>query len=303
MSLRGQTYAAKEDYTIDQNWDTYTPVEHATWDNLYARQSRLLPHRTTREFLQGLSKLDLGAGGVPHLERLNERLFALTGWQVVCVPGKIPDEVFFEHLANRRFPAGQFIRQPDQLDYIEAPDIFHDVFGHVPMLTHSVFADYIQEYGKAGLKALTLDALPFLTRVFWFTVEFGLMRNDQQTLIYGAGIVSSNSETLFCVDRNSSHHIAFDLKRVMQTDYFIDDFQPTYFVIHSYDQLFEATQQDFAPLYESVEDLKTLAPGELDPSDRVFQTGNQSHFLNGGKAYKLATNSAPKADKLVHRAM
>ena len=284
-----------DDYTIPQEWDLYSAAEHATWDRLFARQSRLLPGRMTSDFLAGLERLDLGSGGIPNIERLNEALFELTGWQVVCVPGKIPDDIFFDHLAHRRFPAGQFIRRPDELDYIEAPDIFHDVFGHVPMLTHPVFADYIQEYGKAGLRALELDALPLLTRVFWFTVEFGLMRDGDEASIYGAGIASSKAESLFCLDQASSHHIAFDLKRVMQSDYFIDDFQPTYFVIESFDPLFEATQQDFAPIYDELREQPAFAPGEVVGTDVVLQHGDQSYFFANGKCHKLKRPGASAA--------
>src|ERR1700733_2208044 len=149
------------DWTIPQNFSAYTDAEHATWRTLYQRQAALLPDRACNEFLAGLTALDL-AGGIPDFDVLSERLAALTGWRVVAVPGLVPEDVFFEHLANRRFPAGNFIRRADQLDYLQEPDIFHDVFGHVPMLTDKVFADYMQAYGRGGLRAMQYGCLPNL---------------------------------------------------------------------------------------------------------------------------------------------
>jgi len=274
-------------HLVDQDWAAYGPREHETWNTLYRRQMELLPGRVTPAFLDGVDRLDLSTGGIPDLRHTNRRLQDLTGWTVVCVAGKIPDDVFFELLANRHFPSGNFIRRPDELDYIEAPDIFHDLFGHVPMLTHPVFADFIQEYGKAGRRALEIDALDMLSRLFWFTVEFGLMKTAEGLRIYGSGIVSSFSETQFCLDSPSSNLIDFDLARVMRTDYFIDDFQPTYFVIDDYDDLYRATRSDLEGLYTSLRGRPLRAPGEIEVGDRIHRRGTQSHFLVHGKVSKL----------------
>ena len=157
----------RADWTIDQGWERYTAEEHAVWQRLYERQAKLLPGRACDEFLDGLRRLPIAADAIPDFRRLSDVLTKATGWQVVAVPGLVPDEVFFEHLANRRFPAGQFIRRPQQLDYLEEPDVFPDVFGHVPMLMHPVLADYIQAYGVGGLRAQRLGALPQLARVYW----------------------------------------------------------------------------------------------------------------------------------------
>src|SRR5436190_16343629 len=190
----------RADWVIDQGWEKYTTEDHAVWKTLFERQSKLLPGRACDEFVQGMRALPIGVDRIPDFRRLSDVLLKQTGWQVVAVPGLVPDEVFFEHLANRRFPAGQFIRRRDQLDYLEEPDVFHDVFGHVPMLMNSVTADFIQGYGQGGLRAQKLGALDNLARVYWYTVEFGLVRQGEGLRIYGSGIVSSYSETLFALE-------------------------------------------------------------------------------------------------------
>ncbi len=243
---------AAADWTISQDWDAFTADEHAMWDRLFARQSEMLPGRAADAFLRGIDVLKLEKPGIPDYRELNARLMAATGWQVVAVPGLVPDDVFFDHLANRRFPAGNFIRTPQQLDYLQEPDVFHDVFGHVPMLADPIFADYMVAYGEGGLRSLQFDALKQLARLYWYTVEFGLIREGGGLRIYGAGIVSSYAESVFALDSDSPNRIGFDLARVMRTDYRIDDFQQNYFVIDSLDQLLETTvNTDFAPLYAS----------------------------------------------------
>jgi phenylalanine-4-hydroxylase len=162
----------RADWTIDQGWSSYTAQDHAVWKTLFERQRRLLPGRACDEFVAGMKNLPIGADQIPNFEKLSDTLMKHTGWQVVAVPGLVPDDVFFEHLANRRFPSGQFIRKPDQLDYLEEPDVFHDVFGHVPMLMNPVIADYIQAYGEGGPRAKRLGVLENLARVYWYTVEF-----------------------------------------------------------------------------------------------------------------------------------
>lgn len=266
------------DYTIPQRWATYADEEHAVWDLLGQRQARLLPGRACEAFLSGLEGLDLQAGGIPDFERLSEVLTARTGWQIVAVPGLVPDDVFFEHLANRRFPAGRFIRRRDQLDYLQEPDVFHDVFGHVPMLAHPVFADYLQAYGEGGLRAQGLGMLPQLARLYWYTVEFGLLTTTQGLRIYGAGIVSSASESVFALEDASPHRVAFALERVMRTRYRIDDFQQVYFVIENFEQLLRQTaERDFGPVYQRLARLDDLAPDALAAEDQVLHHGTQSY--------------------------
>jgi phenylalanine-4-hydroxylase len=272
---------ASADWTIPQNWQAYTAEEHATWDKLYARQAKLLPGRASKAYLKGLDALRLSESGIPNFEELSERLMKLTGWQVVAVPGLVPDEVFFDHMANRRFVAGNFIRRPDQLDYIQEPDVFHDVFGHVPMLADPVFADYLAAYGRGGNRALELGALKQLGRLYWYTVEFGLIREDDELRIYGAGIVSSSAESVFALESDSPNRIGFDMKRVMQTDYRIDDFQQNYFVIPSFEELLRQTvETDFAPLYDEIVGQPDIPIAEILPGDAVVTRGTQEYALS-----------------------
>ena len=268
---------ARSDWTIDQDWAAYTPAEHQVWMTLYERQSKLLPGRACDAFLHGLDALDLHRGGVPDFARINEELNRLTGWSVVAVPGLVPDEVFFDHLANRRFPAGRFIRKPDQLDYLQEPDIFHDVFGHVPMLTDPTFADYMAAYGEGGLRALDRGQLHTLARLYWYTVEFGLLETPEGLRIYGAGIVSSHAESIFALDDPSPNRLGFDLERVMRTPYRIDDFQQVYFVLPSLQALLDATLQDFGMLYGRLARSGDIPIAAIEPSDQVFTEGTQAY--------------------------
>lgn len=274
---------AAADWTIPQDWAHFTPEEHRVWDTLFARQAALLPGRASNAYLRGLDVLKLSKPGIPDFEELSERLMALTGWQVVAVPGLVPDDVFFDHMANRRFVAGNFIRRPDQLDYLQEPDVFHDVFGHVPMLADPVFADYLAAYGRGGQRALGLDALKYLGRLYWYTVEFGLIAEPEGLRIYGSGIVSSFAESRFALDDASPNRIAFDLKRVMRTEYRIDDFQQNYFVIPSFDELLRLTvETDFAPLYEELARLPDVPVATVLPEDQVLTLGTQDYAA--GKA-------------------
>ncbi len=266
------------DWTIPQNWSSYTAEDHATWDTLFARQSKLLPGRASNAWLRGLDVLKLSKPGIPDFEELSERLMKLTGWSVVAVPGLVPDDVFFDHMANRRFVAGNFIRRPDQLDYLQEPDVFHDVFGHVPMLADPVFADYLAAYGRGGQRALGLDALKYLGRLYWYTVEFGLIAEPEGLRIYGSGIVSSFAETRFALDDPSPNRIALDLARVMRTEYRIDDFQQNYFVIPSFDELLRLTvETDFAPLYEELKAQPDIPVAQIEPGDVVLTQGTQAY--------------------------
>lgn len=265
------------DWTIDQGWERYTAEEHATWKTLYERQTKLLLGRACDEFVQGMQALPIGPERIPDFRRLSDVLMQRTGWQVVAVPGLVPDEVFFEHLANRRFPSGNFIRKPHELDYLEEPDVFHDVFGHVPMLMNPVIADYIQAYGEGGLRAQRLGKLTQLARVYWYTVEFGLVQQHDGLRIYGAGIASSATESVFALDDPSPNRIRFDLERVMRTRYRIDDFQESYFVLGSLDELLELARIDFLPVYQRIEGRGEFEPGQVLATDRVVTRGTGTY--------------------------
>ncbi|MBI3677209.1 MAG: phenylalanine 4-monooxygenase [Proteobacteria bacterium] len=271
----------RPDFTIDQHWERYSAAEHGVWKTLFERQSKVLPGRACSEFMAGLKNLHLGPDQIPDFERASDTLEKLTGWRTVAVPSLVPDDIFFDHLANRRFPVGQFIRRPDQLDYIEEPDAFHDFFGHVPMLAHPVFADYMEAYGKGGQRALKeFGKLKNLARLYWYTVEFGLIEKPEGLRIYGSGIVSSRAESIYAVESPSPNRIHFDLERVMRTDYRIDDFQESYFVISSFDELFQETYKDFAALYRKLESGPNYKPGDVLAVDRVHTRG--SHTYVGG---------------------
>lgn len=271
---------AADDWTIPQDWDLYSQAEHAMWDTLFARQAKMLPDRVVPEFMDGLEILRMTRSGIPNFEELSERLMKATGWQVVTVSGLVPDKMFFEHLANRRFVAGRFIRTPEQTDYLQEPDIFHDVFGHVPLLAHPVFADYMQAYGEGGLRAAELGAIDHLARLYWYTVEFGLVRHDDNLKLYGAGIVSSYAESVFALENKSPNRLGFDLKRVMRTKYRIDDFQQNYFVIDSFEDLLRQTvETDFGPLYAELEDEADIEIDTIMSTDQVLTLGTQSHAI------------------------
>ena len=274
--LRGDYSHMRADYTVDQPLDHYTAAEHERWRRLYRRQIDLIPAYAVAEFADSLARLDIG-GGIPDFARINRMLKPLTGFQIVAVPGLIPDEVFFAHLANRRFPVTWWIREESELDYLEEPDVFHDLFGHVPLLAHPVFADYMTEYGKAGPNAARMNAIPLLSRLYWYTIEFGLIRTAQGLRAYGAGILSSHGETAYAVDSATPNRIAFDLERVLATEFRIDAYQETYFVIDSFEQLFAETHKPFAPLYERLREAKPFSPGTILPKDRILHRGTPTH--------------------------
>ena len=266
-------------YIKDQDWAKYTSEEHGVWKTLFERQSEIVKGRGCQEYLDGITALDMDPHQIPNFAEASKILKAKTGWEVVAVDGLIPDLPFFQLLAERKFPAGDFIRRPDQLDYIEEPDVFHDFFGHVPLLANPVFADYMEAYGKGGLKAFEHGTIKNLARLYWYTVEFGLIQQDDGMRIYGAGILSSPGETVFSVESKSPNRVGFDLKRIMQTNYKYDDYQPTYFVIDSFDQ----TYADFSALYEQIkEENVNYAPQDLAPNDKVFTKGTQD-YLNSKK--------------------
>ena len=262
----------------------YSSDDDAIWNDLFERQMGVLPGRACSAFFAGLQKLHLNRGGVPDFGKLSEELGALTGWSVVPVPMLIPDHVFFWHLANRRFPAGNFIRSRANFDYIQEPDVFHDVFGHVPMLTDPVFADYMHEYGKAGWKAMRYNRLKALGALYWYTVEFGLVREGGDLRIYGAGVLSGPREAVFALEAQSPNRIMLNVDRVMRTDYVIDDLQPTYFVIESFAELYHDTvERDFDRLYRSLNPGFTYANSAVIDVDDVLHKGTQEYHLRGGR--------------------
>ena len=271
-ALRGDYSHIGPDYAVKQPIAQYTPEEHDRWRRLYRRQMELMPRYAAHEFLDCIARLN-AADGIPDFARVNATLAGLTGFQIFAVPGLIPDDVFFDHLANRRFPVSWWIREESELDYLEEPDVFHDFFGHVPLLAHSVFADYMVEYGKAGPRAQAMNAIKLLSRLYWYTIEFGLIRTPEGLRAYGAGILSSKGETVYSVDSDQPNRIAFDLERVLTTEFRIDAYQETYFVIDSFEQLFHETHKPFAPLYERLRARPPNAPGAILAGDRVIHKG------------------------------
>ena len=257
------------DYTVQQPLHLYTEQDHQTWRTLYARQAKLLNGRACDEYLRGLQQLRMSHERVPDFNELNDILRAHTGWQIVAVNGLVPDEVFFDHLANRRFPCTWWMRRPEQMDYLQEPDCFHDVFGHVPLLINPVFADYMQAYGEGGLKAERLQVLPMLARLYWYTVEFGLIQTADGLRIYGAGIVSSKAESLYSLDSDAPHRVGFDLRRILRTEYKIDDVQKTYFVIRDFAQLFDQTRADFTLIYDELKALPSFSADQIQVGDPI----------------------------------
>ena len=267
-TLRGDYSKCDANYVVQQDWSAYTPEQHELWRRLYQRQAKLLPNRACDVFIESLAAMN-AADELPRFDRTSEALYKATKWQLVAVPGLIPDQTFFEHLAARRFPVTVWLREPGEFDYIVEPDVFHDFFGHVPMLFNPVFADYMQAYGRGGIKAHALGAIEMLSRLYWYTVEFGLIETPRGLRTYGAGILSSGGEISYCIDSADPNRIGFDLLRIMQTRYKIDTFQETYFVIRDFDQLFNETAPDFTPFYERIKHeeglpANTLLPGEIN---------------------------------------
>jgi len=256
------------DWTVPQHWDELTDEDHWVWDTLFARQKTLLHDKVISAFEEGLEVLNLSRPGVPNFDELNVNLGKRTGWKVVAVPSLIPDAVFFEHLANRRFPAGNFMRPPKQMDYLEEPDVFHDVFGHLPLLAQPAVADFMAELGNLGLKALKIGEVERIARLYWYTIEVGLAREDGRTKIYGAGIASSFGETHYSLESPRPHRLKFDLKRVLRTRYRPDDFQKSYFVIDRFEDVLNIVREnDFAALCAELEGLSDIDPKTANESE------------------------------------
>ena len=270
--------------TVEQPWDSYTAADHDVWRQLYQRQREILPGRASDAFLRAQDTMGMTPDRIPKFDDLNEVLGKATGWTIVGVEGLLPELVFFEHLANRRFPVSWWIRRADQIDYIEEPDLFHDLFGHVPLLMDPMFADYLEAYGKGGVKAHGIgpEALMQLARLYWYTVEFGLIRQPDGLRIYGAGIVSSKGESIYSLESDAPNRIGFDLERVMRTRYRIDSYQKSYFVIDSYEQLIDATRPDFTPLYTRLRDAEAYPAGAVLDTDTVLHRGSGEGWPDDG---------------------
>ena len=258
-SLRGDYSKAAPDYSVEQDWGRYTPEEHALYRRLFERQSKLVPRYACPEWIDAIAGLD-SSRAIPKFAEVSKKLKMKTGWEIVAVPGLIPDDAFFTHLANRRFPVTVWLRKPEELDYIVEPDVFHDFFGHVPLLFDRIYADHLHEYGKGGLKAMRLDAVKMLARLYWYTIEFGLMETPLGIRAYGAGLLSSGGELAWCVDDARPRRRAFDLERIMRTEYRIDRYQDGYFVIGSFELLLRETAPDFTPIYARIRELPSFAP-------------------------------------------
>jgi phenylalanine-4-hydroxylase len=269
---RGDYSRARADYTCDQNYAAYTAQDHATYAQLFARQSALLPGLACDAFIRALP--NLGAmHAIPRFEDINARLKPATGWEIVGVPGLIPEKPFFTLLANRKFPVTDWIRTPQELDYVVEPDIFHDLFGHVPLLFDKSYADHIQAYGQGALKAHQLEhgsaqiagAVEMLSRLYWYTIEFGLLREGGACKAYGAGILSSAGELRYSVQspepQRTDLQTLHDVVRCMGMRYAIDSYQQHYFVIDSFTQLLQLTAPDFTPLYRQVRALQDAPVG------------------------------------------
>lgn len=269
---------------VEQPWANYSATDHAVWQRLFAAQREVLVGRACTAFLAAQDAMGMSAGRIPRFDAINQRLRVATGWELVGVEGLLPELDFFAHLAARRFPVTWWIRTPEQLDYIEEPDLFHDLFGHVPLLLEPRFADYMQAYGAGGVKAhgIGADALAMLTRLYWYTVEFGLIREDAGLRIYGSGIVSSRGESIHSLESAAPNRIGFDLERIMRTRYRIDSFQKTYFVIDSFEQLIEATRPDFTPIYARLASAPALPAGSVLDGDRVLQRGSGEGWAHDG---------------------
>jgi phenylalanine-4-hydroxylase len=260
------------DYTCPQNYAAYTAQDHDTYRRLFERQSALVPGLACDEFIAALPLLGV-KDRIPRFEEINERLRPATGWEVVAVPGLIPEVPFFTLLANRKFPVTDWIRTPAEMDYIVEPDVFHDMFGHVPLLFNPVFADHMQAYGAGGLKAHGLGACEQLSRLYWYTIEFGLVRQADGLRAYGAGILSSSGELRHSVRSPEPQRLLLDVLRCMRTRYKIDSYQQTYFVIDSFQQLFDLTAPDFTPLYAQLKTLDELTADAQAPGDRLVTLG------------------------------
>jgi phenylalanine-4-hydroxylase len=225
---------------MKQEYSKYTDEDFQVWKILFERQQQNLPGRATDEFLRGIERINFTPDKIPDFSQTNPLLKNITGWELAVVPGIIADDIFFSLMANRKFPASTWLRKMSELDYLEEPDMFHDVFGHVPLLTNQAFVDFLQELSKIGLDYIDNKwAIELLSRIYWFTIEFGLIRENGQLRIYGAGILSSPGETLYSLG-DQPQHFEYNVEQILNTPYRKDVFQERYFIIESYEQLYES---------------------------------------------------------------
>lgn len=257
------------DFIVEQNYDQYSYLDHSTWECLFRIQAEILENRAAPEFLEGLEKLDIDPFKIPNFEELSDKIEPITGWRIIPVNGLVSDEVFFSWLANKRFPVTRWIRPVEKLDYIQEPDLFHDFYGHIPLLTNSFFSDFMELYGKKGLNAVSNGHLHYLARLYWYTTEFGLIHTDDGLRIYGSGIVSSSAESIYCLEHALPHRIWFDLERVMRTEYVISDVQSTYFVINSYEQLLNEASKKLTDLYPKLSKMNDYKSDEQVDTDVI----------------------------------
>ena len=271
---------------VEQPWDSYSATDHDVWRQLFERQREILPGRACDEFLEAQDALHMTPDAIPRFDELNQVLGEETGWSLIGVEGLLPETVFFDHLANRRFPVTWWIRKPEQIDYISEPDLFHDLFGHVPLLMNPLFADYMQAYGRGGMKAHGLGeaALTNLTRLYWYTVEFGLIRQNGELRIYGSGIVSSKGESIYSLESDAPNRLGCDLERIMRAQYRIDTFQQTYFVIDDFKQLMDATKPDFTPIYQRLAGQPDVPAREVLATDKLIHRGTREGFASDADA-------------------
>ena len=267
----------KADFSLSgQYYDRYTEEDQQVWRHLYDRQMKLVEDYACEDYLNALHSMPINGDKIPDFEAVNELLYKASGWELVPVPGLIPGQAFFTHLATKAFPTTHWMRPKSKLDYLQEPDLFHDMFGHVPLLMNPTYAQYMAAYGRGGCRAFRMGNekyLEMLARLYWYTVEFGLIKEGEGLKIYGAGILSSPGEVVFSIDSASPNRIGFDMERIMRTDFIISDFQETYWVIDSIEQLFDATKADFKPIYKQLEALPEYAPHDVTEQDTLLHKG------------------------------
>jgi phenylalanine-4-hydroxylase len=241
----------------------YTKEENETWKILYDRQCKIINDRACQEFIDGLKRLGLSADNIPQIPSVSKSLMGITGFSVAPVRALISFKEFFELLANKKFPVATFIRIPEHLDYLKEPDIFHEIFGHCPLLTHKPFAGFTEEVGRLGV-AITDEERVMLARLYWFTVEFGLINTKDGLKVYGGGILSSKDESIYAIESDVPKRHKFDLIKVLRTNYRYDEMQKNYFIIDSFEFLFELIKSDLRAQFKEAKSLGIIAPENID---------------------------------------
>lgn len=255
--MKTSKYTAKK--PDDHGWIDYSDEENAVWETLYSRQMKILPNRACNEYLRGIDLLEIAQDKIPQIPAMNKRLNALTGWEVVGVPALIDFATFFDLLADKKFPCATFIRNRDELDYLQEPDIFHEIFGHCPLITVPAYANFMEQYGKLGKNVSHKDKV-MLARLYWFTIEFGLLNTKQGLRIYGGGILSSFGETQYCLEDDKPLRKPLEVIDALRTPYRIDIFQSIYFVINKFDDLFDIMETDLIAAISKARELGMHKP-------------------------------------------